>query len=126
MYVESAFGGIYNVPPPLAFSHAPYSPARYSLVLRKNPIRVLFLFASFAVLSACQEAGPASQPPPAVDVVVMEHQSVTLTRELPGRTNAFVVAEVRPQVSGIIQERLFTEGSVVRSEEHTSELQSRG
>src|SRR5690625_5833252 len=82
MYVESAFGGIYNVPPPLAFSHAPYSPARYSLVLRKNPIRVLFLFASFAVLSACQEAGPASQPPPAVDVV--------------------------------------------RSEEHTSELQSRG
>jgi len=91
-------------------------------VLRKNPIRVLFLFASFAVLSACQEAGPASQPPPAVDVVVMEHQSVTLTRELPGRTNAFVVAEVRPQVSGIIQERLFTEGSVVEEGEALYQL----
>lgn len=91
-------------------------------MLRKNPIRVLFLFASFAVLSACQEAGPASQPPPAVDVVVMEHQSVTLTRELPGRTNAFVVAEVRPQVSGIIQERLFTEGSVVEEGEALYQL----
>src|SRR5690625_2841760 len=113
MYVESAFGCIYNVPPLLAFSHAPYSPARYSLVLRKNPIRVLFLFASFAVLSACQEAGPASQPPPAVDVVVMEHQSVTLTRELPGRTNAFVVAEVRPRVAGIMRERVFAGGSGV-------------
>jgi len=91
-------------------------------VLRKNPIRVLFLFASFAALSACQEAGPASQPPPAVDVVVMEHQKVTLTRELPGRTNAFVVAEVRPQVSGIIEERLFTEGSVVEEGEALYQL----
>ena len=86
-------------------------------MLRKTPIRVLFLFASFAALSACQEAGPASQPPPAVDVVIMEHEKVTLTRELTGRTNAFVVAEVRPQVSGIIKERLFTEGQVVEEGE---------
>lgn len=82
-------------------------------MLRKTPIRVLFLFASFAALSACQEVGPAPQPQPAVDVVVMDQERVTLTRELTGRTNAFVVAEVRPQVSGIIEERLFTEGSVV-------------
>src|SRR5690625_2379785 len=52
----------------------------------------------------------------------MEHQKVTLTRELPGRTNAFVVAEVRPQVSGIIEERLFTEGSVVEEGEALYQL----
>lgn len=84
-------------------------------MLRKTSIRVLLLFASFAVLSACQDAGTVSLPPPAVDVVVLEPQKVTLTRELTGRTNAFVVAEVRPQVSGIIEERLFTEGSVVEA-----------
>lgn len=82
-------------------------------MLRNTPIRVLFLFASFAVLSACQEPGTAPEPPPAVNVVVMDQERVTLTRELTGRTNAFVVAEVRPQVTGIIKERLFTEGSVV-------------
>ena len=41
-------------------------------------------------------------------------QDVTLPRELPGRTNAWLVAEVRPQVSGLIAERLFTEGELVQ------------
>ena len=42
-------------------------------------------------------------------------ESVALTTELPGRTSAYLVAEIRPQVNGIIQKRLFTEGSHVRA-----------
>lgn len=64
--------------------------------------------------SACspeQQGGPP--PTPAVTVAVLGAQDVTLTRELPGRTNAWLVAEVRPQVSGLIAERLFTEGEQV-------------
>ena len=54
-------------------------------------------------------------PVPEVGVVTVQPQRVTLTTELPGRTSAYLVAEVRPQVSGIIQKRLFTEGSDVKA-----------
>ncbi len=52
---------------------------------------------------------------PEVTVVSLKTQPVTLTRELPGRTSAYLVADVRPQVSGIVKGRLFTEGGVVRA-----------
>jgi len=82
------------------------------MLCRCFPIAVLL-----ALLSAC---GQDDAPPPAnqaipVSVVSLEPQTVTLTRELPGRTNALLVAEVRPQVSGIVKERLFTEGSLVEA-----------
>jgi len=60
------------------------------------------------------EAQPASQAPE-VAVVTIQPQRVELTTELPGRTAAFRVAEIRPQVSGIIQKRLFQEGSDVKA-----------
>jgi len=47
-------------------------------------------------------------------VVTMEPQSIQLSSALPGRTSAFKIAEVRPQVSGIILHRFFTEGSDVK------------
>lgn len=53
--------------------------------------------------------------PPEVGVVVIKPQRVTLTTELPGRTSAHLIAEVRPQVGGIVQKRLFTEGSDVKA-----------
>ncbi len=53
--------------------------------------------------------------PTPVSVVVVEPQPVTLTADLPGRTSPFQVADVRPQVNGIIQARLFTEGAIVRA-----------
>ncbi len=56
----------------------------------------------------------AQMPPAQVTVVTLKTESVVLTRELPGRTNPFLVAEVRPQVTGIVRERLFTEGSHVK------------
>ena len=54
-------------------------------------------------------------PPPAnVDVVTLKEEPVTLTTELPGRTSAYRIAEVRPQVNGVLQKRLFVEGSDVK------------
>ncbi|HEY7930487.1 MAG TPA: efflux RND transporter periplasmic adaptor subunit [Steroidobacteraceae bacterium] len=52
---------------------------------------------------------------PQVTVVTLKSEPVTLTRELPGRTSAFLVADVRPQVSGIVKRRLFVEGSLVHA-----------
>lgn len=52
---------------------------------------------------------------PDVGVVDIQAQAVTLTTELPGRTSAFQVSEVRPQVGGIIQKRLFVEGADVKA-----------
>ncbi len=53
------------------------------------------------------------RPPAAVTVVTLQPQTVTLTAKLPGRVRAFAEAEVRPQVNGIITERLFDEGTDV-------------
>jgi membrane fusion protein, multidrug efflux system len=71
-----------------------------------------------ATLAACTQkppAAPAPPPPAEVGVVTLQSQTVTLTRELPGRTSPYLVAEVRPQVGGIIKRRLFTEGSRVKA-----------
>ena len=74
---------------------------------------------SAAFLTACntdeQSQQQAEKPPEKVGIVTLETQPFTLTTELPGRTAAYRIAEVRPQVSGIIQKRLFTEGSEVKS-----------
>ena len=52
-------------------------------------------------------------PPPMVGVATIQETPLTLITELPGRTSPFAVSEIRPQVSGIIQKRLFVEGSTV-------------
>ncbi|WLE96546.1 MAG: efflux RND transporter periplasmic adaptor subunit [Candidatus Electrothrix communis] len=68
------------------------------------------------LFAAKEQQGPGPQrPAPAVSFIIMQPQQVVLTNELPGRTSAFRTAEIRPQVSGIIQERLFTEGSNVNA-----------
>ena len=78
---------------------------------------------SLAALCVCLTAcgGKSSENAPAaseaVTVVTLKVEPVTLTRTLPGRTSAFLVAEVRPQVSGVIRRRLFTEGGTVRAGE---------
>jgi len=59
------------------------------------------------------EGAPAAPPPARVGVVTVQPQSVTLTTELPGRLAAFETSEVRPQVNGIVLQRLFTEGDQV-------------
>lgn len=71
-----------------------------------------------AVLAGCGkslQASPAGPPGPVqVGVHTVGTRTLTLTTELPGRTAAFRVAEVRPQVTGILQRRLFTEGVTVK------------
>jgi len=77
------------------------------------------LFVSAALLTACKEqeapVAAAPPPPPLVGVVTLKTESLALTTDLPGRTRPFRVAEVRPQVDGIVQKRLFTEGSEVKA-----------
>lgn len=59
--------------------------------------------------------GAPAAPPPPVGVITVQPQSVPLTTELPGRVEPLRVAQVRARVSGIVQRRLFTEGSEVRA-----------
>ncbi|WP_084494785.1 efflux RND transporter periplasmic adaptor subunit [Alkanindiges illinoisensis] len=59
-------------------------------------------------------AGAQQMPPPEVTVVVAQKQAVEQTVDLAGRTAAYQISEVRPQVSGIVQKRLFVEGSYVK------------
>jgi membrane fusion protein (multidrug efflux system) len=63
--------------------------------------------------SSGQQAGPP--PVPEVAVVTIAPQRVELTTELPGRTSPHLVAEIRPQVNGIIKKRQFREGSDVKA-----------
>lgn len=74
---------------------------------------------SLALLAGCQKeqqaAAPQTLPPPQVGIVTLEAQPFTLSTELPARTAAWRVAEVRPQVNGIVQKRLFVEGSDVKA-----------
>jgi membrane fusion protein (multidrug efflux system) len=86
------------------------------------PVRIaprfsLLLASAVALaLSACGgEPAPQAMPTPEVAVVTLKDQPVRLTRELAGRTTPFLVAEVRPQVTGIVKRRLFEEGSLVKA-----------
>lgn len=60
-------------------------------------------------------AGPQAAPAPTVGVVIAEETAVAITTELPGRTSAYVIAELRPQVTGLIKQRAFIEGSAVKA-----------
>jgi membrane fusion protein (multidrug efflux system) len=65
-------------------------------------------------LSGCGKKHEVSASAPEVGFVTLEDQAVTLKALLPGRTNSWRVAEVRPQVNGVIKKRLFTEGTDVK------------
>jgi membrane fusion protein, multidrug efflux system len=85
----------------------------------KNQLSIAALVASAAtglLMVACGPHGPRGQrPEPEVSVITIHTEPVVLTTELPGRTAPFRIAEIRPQVSGLIQKRLFTEGSNVKA-----------
>lgn len=70
------------------------------------------------LLTGCGQANSNNQPAapaPQVGVVTLQSQTVTLSRELPGRVQAAQIAQIRPQVSGIILARQFTEGGQVQA-----------
>ena len=84
----------------------------------KNPFasrRAWLMIVLCGYLSGCSAKEPPPPPPPEAGFVVMKSESVPLFVELAGRTAAFEMSEVRPQVSGILKARMFTEGSLVRA-----------
>ncbi|MDN3380350.1 MULTISPECIES: efflux RND transporter periplasmic adaptor subunit [unclassified Pseudoalteromonas] len=73
--------------------------------------------ASAVILSGCDQSPQISQQAKQavpVGVITLKSQPLTLTKELPGRVAASQVAQIRPQVNGIIQSRLFTQGAEVK------------
>jgi len=68
-------------------------------------------------IGCSSSSSQSSAPPPVPEVatVTLQPRQVELTTELPGRTSPYLVAEIRPQVNGIIQKRLFQEGSEVKA-----------
>jgi len=109
---------------PIAFlrsSHVPASGASASYTRRPLSQGLAALLVLLAV--ACDDqprqaaADTAAAPPPAPEVTVatIRRQVVPITTELPGRTTAFREAAVRPQVGGVLRERLFEEGQMVKA-----------
>jgi membrane fusion protein (multidrug efflux system) len=99
----------------LTLSHLMDGPTPKSL-RRATPFALIF--AASLALAGCgakHAGGPPPMGPAVVSVVTVATQPVTLTADLPGRTTPYQVSEVRPQVAGIIQKRLFTEGALVRA-----------
>ncbi|MGA6994045.1 MAG: efflux RND transporter periplasmic adaptor subunit [Candidatus Deferrimicrobiaceae bacterium] len=83
---------------------------------RRKQVAAFIALASSLLLGGCQntDGRPAAPPPvPEVATVTVGTQRVVLTTELPGRTSAYRIAEIRPQVNGLIQRRLFSEGAEV-------------
>jgi membrane fusion protein (multidrug efflux system) len=75
--------------------------------------QALLLGAIGLLATACARHASAPPPKPAVTVVDLHARPVSLTTELPGRVSAYRIAEVRPQVNGVILKRLFKEGDLV-------------
>lgn len=94
----------------------------------KRVLTPAILMVALALTTACkdeeQAAAPAGGAPKAVAVTVytVEKKPLQVSTELPGRTSAFRIAEVRPQVTGIIQERLFEEGALVEAGEQLYQI----
>ena len=95
----------------------------FSTTPASNRLRasIALLFASSSlILAGCNDSQSAvntAPKDPEVGVVTLAPQSTTLKSELAGRTAAQMVAQIRPQVSGIVQKRAFTEGAMVKAGE---------
>ncbi|HZF19878.1 MAG TPA: efflux RND transporter periplasmic adaptor subunit [Burkholderiales bacterium] len=85
--------------------------------------RIALLSVVLAVLGACAQAKqPAPPPQPEVTVVTVHKEPVPVTTELPGRTSAYLVAQVRARVDGIVLRREFKEGSDVRTNQRLYQI----
>lgn len=87
---------------------------------KKISIKMAAIASLLVFLAACSDANSSKQasapamPPPAVSIVEVAHESIPIVNELPGRIAPVRIAEVRPRVSGIVQERVFEQGSIVK------------
>ncbi|SEJ25021.1 efflux RND transporter periplasmic adaptor subunit [Paraburkholderia diazotrophica] len=84
--------------------------------VERVPFRLLTAATAAVMLAACGQKQSAPPPQtPEVGVVTVQPQSVPVVTELPGRTSAFLVAQVRARVDGIVLRREFTEGTQVKA-----------
>src|SRR5882757_2589979 len=90
------------------------------ILLQLAPIAMLTVI---FLTSGCRgKAQPAASPPPEVSVVTVHRASVPVTTELPGRTSAYLVAQVRARVDGIVQQRGFEEGADVTASQRLYQI----
>ncbi len=82
---------------------------------KDHRIKLMIMLFAGLILMSCKQKQPPPAVIPEVSIVTVQLQQVVLTTELPGRTSAFLVADIRPQVTGIVQKRLFEEGTDVRA-----------
>lgn len=86
------------------------------------PLRLshCWLLAASLLLAACSQGSKDNKPPaktPEVGVITVQPASQAIIADLPGRTTAYMISEVRPQVGGIIRQRAFSEGAQVKAGE---------
>jgi len=85
-----------------------------------NRISICLICVASLSLAACSSSKTDGKPPqkiPEVGVMTVQPASQPIVADLPGRTNPFMISEVRPQVGGIIRQRAFTEGALVKAGE---------
>ncbi len=80
----------------------------------KTLIPALLILAGLPVSGCGSKVAPPPAGPAEVATVTLRPERIVLTTELPGRTSAYLVAEIRPQVSGLLQKRLFEEGANIK------------
>ncbi len=85
--------------------------AVYQRIVRWSCVAAIGL----SVLGCDDTAQAPSAPPPEVETLLLVPEPVTLTRDLQGRTVAPEIAQIRPQVNGIVEKKLFTEGAIVKA-----------
>jgi membrane fusion protein, multidrug efflux system len=95
---------------------------RYSLSFA---VSVSLLALGAVALSGCGQHQQMTMPQTEVGVVTLKAEPVTLSSALSGRTNATVTADVRPQVSGVIEQRLFQEGALVHAGQPLYQIDAR-
>ena len=86
------------------------------------PAALLLLYTALAGCSSQAQPAAAEPLPPEVGVVTVHRASVPVTTELPGRTAAYLVAQVRARVDGIVQKREFDEGGDIQANERLYQI----
>jgi membrane fusion protein (multidrug efflux system) len=85
------------------------------LPIGATALALTLLLAGCGTADKSKQGGPGSGAPKQVGYIVVKAEDVPIVTELPGRTNAYRSSDVRPQISGVIRRRLFTEGALVRA-----------
>lgn len=95
---------------------------RKKILLTVTLISMAFIYVFWPKDGLNPGAGANKMPPIEVDVLTLKEEVIPLFQEMPGRTTAYQVAEIRPQVNGIITERLFQEGSEVKERQQLYQI----